>query len=270
MSQPMSSAGSPPWASSQSITAARPEPSTMKLPSRKSPWIRAGAGAGSGALSRSQRRPASTPGSGWPIRSISSSQSVQAASAGSPSGTVSPSIVARIDRVDLGEGRAELGRERLPGRLVLGLAQQPRRHRVAGHVLHQVAVALAEGAVGCGGEGERHRSGDAGPTGRLEQLVLDRERCEGGGAGRVAAQDPATTGAVAALIDEVDLARGPAGDPRQAQQARLDPGATQHPGDGTGIRRGRGVAGSRGVRHPRFPRRHLGRRLPPAARGRGG
>ena len=37
-SQPMSSAGSPRWASSQSITAASPSASTMKLPSRKSPW----------------------------------------------------------------------------------------------------------------------------------------------------------------------------------------------------------------------------------------
>ena len=39
-SQPTSSAGSPTWHSSQSITAASPSSSTMKLPSRKSPWTR--------------------------------------------------------------------------------------------------------------------------------------------------------------------------------------------------------------------------------------
>ena len=43
-SQARSSAGSPEWHSSQSITAARPGSSTIRLPRRKSPWTRARAG----------------------------------------------------------------------------------------------------------------------------------------------------------------------------------------------------------------------------------
>ena len=49
-SQPMSSAGSPEWQSSQSITAARPGSSTMRLPSRKSPWTRHSRSGGGGRV----------------------------------------------------------------------------------------------------------------------------------------------------------------------------------------------------------------------------
>ena len=88
-SQPRSSAGSPLWASSQSITAARPCWSTIRLPSRKSPWTTRGS-TGPGRCSRSQRSPSSTTGSGSPIRSSSASQCSIWAITGSPPGMAGP------------------------------------------------------------------------------------------------------------------------------------------------------------------------------------
>ena len=112
----MSSAGSPRCASSQSITAARPCSSTMKLPRRKSPWTRPGS-AGSGALARSQRSPSSTAGSGSPISSSWRSHSSIWARAGSPStaGTQSVDIQLRSMNGSAARAVGELGGQSRPG-----------------------------------------------------------------------------------------------------------------------------------------------------------
>src|SRR5215207_6157837 len=91
-SQPMSSAGSPEWHSSQSITAARPDAPTIRFPRRKSPCTRHSRAGGGGGCSRSQRRPTSTAGSGSPTPSRVASHSSQAANAGSESEAETPSI----------------------------------------------------------------------------------------------------------------------------------------------------------------------------------
>src|SRR6478672_46467 len=105
----MSSAGSPEWHSSQSITAARPDSSTIRLPSRKSPWTRHSRGGGGRGLRRSQRSPTSTAGSGSPISSIVASHSAQAASAGASiewiRASASPSWAGSAERADSSSSR---------------------------------------------------------------------------------------------------------------------------------------------------------------------
>ena len=148
-SQPMSSAGSPRWASSQSITAARPSSSTMKLPSRKSPCTSRGS-AGSGAFARSQRSPSSTAGSGSPISSSWRSHSAIWSSAGIAlrRAAATPSTLDRVDRVDsrpapsaeLG-GQARHGRART--RACAGCAGRPRSRRRSAISMPAVTEAAA-------------------------------------------------------------------------------------------------------------------------------
>ena len=66
-SHPMSSAGSPAWASSQSRTPRRPSGPTRKLPNRKSPWT-VTRGPAAGRCRSSQRTPSSSGGAPRPAR----------------------------------------------------------------------------------------------------------------------------------------------------------------------------------------------------------
>ena len=127
--------------------------STIRLPSRKSPWTsgrRAGRRRG---CSRSQRSPASTAGSGSPISSSAASHSSQASSAGSLARRRGPRPRRRSTEWIRGERRGELAGQPLARRRELVAAQDPRRDRGAGDELHQVAGAGAEApARGLGGD----------------------------------------------------------------------------------------------------------------------
>ncbi len=212
----MSSAGSPEWQSSQSITAARPDSSTIRLPSRKSPWTRHSLAGRGGGLSRSQRSPASTAGSGSPISSIVASHSAQAASAGSASGDGDAVYCSGVDRVDSRERLPELCGQRGAGHLQLLAPQHARRDRGPLDVVHHEAGALQAPACRLEGEAVRHR--DPGGSRRLHHSKLGLEgRKRVLRAHRIAAEHPAP----ALGLGEERLPRGPAGDRATAQRTRV-------------------------------------------------
>ena len=185
----MSSAGSPRWASSQSITAAEPrfvddevaepEVAVDEPRRRRAP----------GAFARSQRRPSSTAGSGSPISSSWRSHSSIWPTAGSAGGAgKTPSRRSRVDRVD---PRQRLARAAPASRSRAasnsGLLQHPRRHRGAlderpsASRASRSAPPASSKAIGSG-------TGHAGLARELEQRELLAHRDERDRALRVAAQ----------------------------------------------------------------------------------
>ena len=116
-SQPMSSAGSPAWASSQSSTPRRPSGPTRRLPMRKSPCTVTRGTAAAGGGPRASARPARAPGRTSP----SASRKGRGSASGSAGGQ--PVDGAGVDGVDGGQGPPALGGRARPGRRPIRVAQ---------------------------------------------------------------------------------------------------------------------------------------------------
>ena len=246
-SQPMSSAGSPRWASSQSITAARPSSSTMKLPRRKSPWTSRGS-AGTGELARSQRSPSSTAGSGSPISSSWRSHSSIWARAGSPStaGSNAPQLPKPAVEWIRASASPSWAVRRARACSNSGLRRMRGATEVPFDEGHQHARGPEAAAAWLGQD--RLGNGDAGLM-RLRnqrELVLDRDQRHG--ALRVAAEDP--PGLVA--LDQPGLPRGPAGDRLEDEITRVGAALSKDAADVQGQRVGQ-PTGSLIERSCRFP-----------------
>ena len=214
----MSSAGSPEWHSSQSITAARPDSSTIRLPSRKSPWTRHSR---SGGWRRVEAQPAEPRFNGRQrLADLVDRRLPQRASGERGVVLRGGDAVNRsgVDRVDSRERLPELSGQRGAGRLELLAPQHARRDGRPLDVVHHKAGTLQEPASRLEHQATRHV--DSGGSRRLHHSELGlegRERVLR--AHRIAPHDPAAT----VGLGEKRLAGRAPGDGRQTQLARVGP-----------------------------------------------